>query len=80
MLHLRMLYLIFIFLGTYPSILYDDKENYDHKDPKTKVLLMFHDLTVLIHMMITIGSGEMIIMFLCLILCNRQTIMFAICP
>jgi hypothetical protein len=61
---------------------FDDKENYHQEDNKKRCLWMlsFHNQVLLKQMMMTVGSDEMIVLFQCLVLHSRQTVMFAIRP
>jgi hypothetical protein len=61
---------------------FNDKENCHKEDNKKGPLMMlsFHSRILLKWMMMTVGSNGMIVLSLCMVLCSRQTVMFAIWP
>jgi hypothetical protein len=77
-----MLYLFLDILGMNPNIMFDDKENCHQEDNKKGPLrlLSSHSRMLLKQMMMTVGSDGMIILFLCLVLRSRKTVMFTIRP
>jgi hypothetical protein len=69
-------------LGTNPDIVFDDKEKCHQEDNKKRPLRMlsFHSRILLKWMMMTVVSDEIIVSLLCLVLHNRQTVIFGIRP
>jgi hypothetical protein len=67
-------------LSTQPGFVFVDKENCHQEDNKKGPLRMlsFHSRMLLKQMMMSVGSDEMIVSFLYLVLRSRQTVMFAI--
>jgi hypothetical protein len=65
-----MLYFFIEILGTNPGFVFDDKENCHQEDNKKGPLRMlsFHSQMLLKWMMMIVGSDEMIVLFLCLVL------------